>query len=294
MYENYLNYGPSLRIVYKDHSAPTHTYVKEELEVEINEIDLNQIIEWGEFLRGVSTKIFIPYPALDTPIRRPRFGIASRYILGRLAFRFDGDITSTRFRKFAERVALGGVYEETMVREVLYEVWCHRHIVLRDESSKNSWRMNKLQLVRMNDIKPRPPTYVRASFWKRVKRRYTFEATTRTVKFFSSNDDLGVLSESTYYIPMVSIDPAYDAFVIRGGRLFIFKMNLGLESLRVNINTKGLEDLRNRVGSQVTGKWCFVVVVPNSEKEEAVEVVLSSDSEEWTLKLDVYHYMPPK
>ncbi|TFK63566.1 hypothetical protein BDN72DRAFT_309613 [Pluteus cervinus] len=288
MLENYLNYGPSPRIIYEDRDG-IQTY-NEELEEEIEEIDLDRVLDRGESLRDISNKLFVPYPALDDRLRRPRFAIASRYILGRLAYKFDGDIA--KFKKFADRVTLRDVYPETMAREVLYEVRCHRTFVLRDDSSNSrpmALRINKMTACKKGDAKPHQ-IYVRASVWQRMTARYSFQATPRTVKYFSSDDDLGTLSESTYYIPRATIDPAYDAFVIRDRRLFVFKMSVALGSLRVNV--KGLEDLKNRVGGQVIGEWYFVMVVP-PENEKAAEVVLPEEVE-WASKLSVFTLVVPE
>ncbi|TFK63567.1 hypothetical protein BDN72DRAFT_310595 [Pluteus cervinus] len=110
LFHNFLNYGPSPRIVYKNHDA-LKAY-DQEIDHAIRKVELSHLqlhaypwsgsmLGWqDEPIRDTLCKLLYIYRG--DPPSRARLSIISRCILGRLAYKFDGDVIE--FIKFAEQV----------------------------------------------------------------------------------------------------------------------------------------------------------------------------------------------
>ncbi|TFK63577.1 hypothetical protein BDN72DRAFT_847494, partial [Pluteus cervinus] len=257
-----------------------------DLERAIQRVDLRHLLRIREVgsLAPINSKITAP-DTLDKPLVAYRevnpylavYSVSSRYILGRLIEKFNDDISFTQFA-----CSVFKAQSPAISQEMLYTARCHRLLSRNGFAEPIDMGIKKL-VSRKEDIPGDIKHYFYTWASGQETKDYIFHATARTPRYFSPDDDLGVLNKSTYYTLKGTNDPAYDAFVVHEGKLFIFRISPTSGRSRV-VNVKRLEDLEKLVGNQVVGNWHFVNVVPCA-KQEVAELVIP---EEWASKLDVY------
>ncbi|KAF9517050.1 hypothetical protein BS47DRAFT_565452 [Hydnum rufescens UP504] len=113
----------------------------------------------------------------------------------------------------------------------------------------------------------------------------SFRGTYRNLHKYESVQDLPPLDNAGFYIPGYSNHPTFSSFAVDGTTLYVFQATVAPVH---DVQGSGLEELGRFVaGSQITGPWKFVFVIPSGNMLEChVPAVWKDRLSLYTLYLD--------